>query len=206
MPRPKGSRDRAFEERRRALIGLARMHLSSPLGRKASWRDIAAACNVSVSTMNHYFSDRSSLVAAILEQAAHEGAPFLALASKPSGPFPQSIEDLVSKLSLGFSHGVLALQVIGLGEGFADPRVGCAYLGDHLEPVLGAIAKRLSQHVALGEMRNVDTHFAAIQLLSPLLIIHLHQTVLGGDQHFPKVIDDFCAEHAAAFVRASRAA
>ncbi|KKB78202.1 hypothetical protein VW35_11075 [Devosia soli] len=204
MPRTKGSRDRAFAEKRNALIGLARALLSSPAGRNASWREIAAACSVSVSTMNHYFADRGSLVAAIVELAESEGAPYLAMTREPSGPFAQSIADLVFMIAQGFTHGVLALQVIGLGEGFSAPGAAKAYLGHHLEPVLGAIATRLERHVALGEMVDTDVRFAAIALLSPLLVAHLHQSSLGGSQSHPMSLADFGTHHAAAFVRAYR--
>ncbi|RYZ97020.1 MAG: TetR/AcrR family transcriptional regulator, partial [Moraxellaceae bacterium] len=185
MPRPKGSRDRDYEARRQALMALARAHLSSPSGRSASWRELAAACQVSVSTMNHYFKGRGDLIAAIIENAEKEGAPYLVQASTPSGPFPQSIAQLVMALSFGFEHGVLALQIIGIGEGFADRDVSSAFLGHHLEPVLGAIAARLETHINAGEMAQTDTHFAAISLLSPLLVAHLHQTALGGHADYP---------------------
>lgn len=182
-------------------MALARAHLSSPAGRSASWRDLAAACQVVVPTMNHYFSSRGALVAAIIEHAEQEGAPYLAMASAPSGVFGASIEDLVTMLSRGFEHGVLALQVIGLGEGFADREVGEAYLGHHLEPVLSAIAARLEAHMEVGDMRRTNARFAAIQLLSPLLVAHLHQNALGGNGSHPMSMGDFIGQHVSAFVQ-----
>ena len=182
-------------------MALARAHLSSPTGRSASWRDLASACQVSVSTMNHYFSSRGELVAAIIRHAEQEGAPYLVTASTPSGDFSASIGDLVTMLSRGFEHGVLPLQVIGLAEGFADKQIGEAYLGHHLEPLLSAIAARLEAHMDAGDMRCTNARFAAIQLLSPLLVAHLHQNALGGNDTYPMSISDFIEQHAQAFFR-----
>lgn len=201
MPRPKGSRDRDYDARRLALMALARQHLSAPGGRSASWRDLASACGVSVPTMNHYFINRGTLVASILEQAEQEGAPYLAMASRPSGPFDGSVRQLVTMLSLGFERGVLALQVIGLGEGFADKAVGGAYLGHHLEPVIAAIARRLQAHMEQGDMRSSNARLAAVGLLSPVLVAHLHQTALGGNAAFPMSMNEFIEHHVEAFVR-----
>jgi AcrR family transcriptional regulator len=201
MARPKGSRDRDYDLRRQSLIAMARAHLSTPAGRNASWRDLAAACQVSVSTMNHYFAGRAALIAAILEQAEQEGARYLAIAQTPSGPFDRSVADLVWMLSLGLQRGVLALQVIGLAEGFGDQSIGGAYLMHHLEPSLEAIGSRLRAHIAAGEMIECDTRLAALELLSPLLVAHLHQTALGGHEKFPLSISGFLDHHTAHFVR-----
>lgn len=202
MARPTGSRDREFDARRHALIGKAREHLARPGSRNASWRDIAMACGVSASTMSHYFGDRSALVEAILEQSRHEGAVYLAMAAQPSGPFGQSIADLIAMLGRGLERGVLALQVIGLTEGLANPTAGRAYLSHHLEPILVAIRTRLDVHVARGEMRPMETRFAAIELLAPMVIARLHQAELGGEGMYPMSLAQFDASHADAFVRA----
>ena len=183
-------------------MSLARRHLSLPTGRNASWRELAAACQVSVPTMNHYFGNRSSLVASIIEHAEQEGAPYLAMTARPSGPLPESMATLANMLSRGFENGVLALQVIGLAEGFADENVGSSYLGHHLEPVLSAIAARLDAHILKGEMRPTDVRFAAIQFLSPILVAHLHQTALEGRMDYPMSVPDFISDHVGNFVRA----
>lgn len=205
MARLQGSRDRQFETRRRALIALARQHLSQPRGRNASWRDLAAASGVSTSTLAHYFGDREALVAAILEQARQEGESYLVLAATPSGPFATSISDLVGMIGQGLDRGVMALQVIGLSEGLGSASSAEAYLGHHLEPMLGAIRARLDAHVAAGEMRAGETRFAAIGLLAPMVIARLHQSELGGAAHYPMALAAFDAEHGAAFVRAHAA-
>lgn len=202
MARPTGSRDKQFDTRRVALIAAARAHLSAPEGRNASWRDLAAACGVSVSTLAHYFGSRTALVAAIMEQSGKEGAIYLEMAAKPSGPFAQSVADLVRSIGQGFDYGVLALQVIGLSEGFAHPEAASAYLGHHLEPILGAIRTRLEAHIARGEMQQVEPRFAAISLLSPMVIARLHQSTLGGAAGYPLSLPDFDAAHTRSFIRA----
>ena len=202
MARPRGSRDRDYLAKRQALLAAARAHLSAPEGRRASWRDLAAACGVSLPTLRHYFGDRRTLVSAIMAAARSEGERYLVLAAQPSGPFAQSVSDLVGMISAGLSRGVLPLQVIGLGEGLADGSVGSAYLAHVLEPILGSIAVRLGVHMAQGEMRQVDARFAAIALLSPVLVAHLHQHALGGAVDFPMTIAAHDAALADGFVRA----
>lgn len=202
MARPRGSRDRDHAEKRSALLAAARAHLSAPEGRRASWRDLAAACGVSLPTLRHYFGTRQNLVAEIMQTARSEGERYLVLAAQPSGPFAQSVADLIGMISEGLSRGVLPLQVIGLGEGFADSSVGSAYLTHVLEPILAAIATRLEAHIARGEMRRVDARFAAIALLSPVLVAHLHQHALGGVADFPMTIASHDAALVDGFVRA----
>lgn len=201
MARPSGSRDAQFEARRTTLIALARVHLSAPGGRNASWRELASACGVSPSTLAHYFGDRESLVRAILENAREEGDVYLQMAGLPAGRFAESIRQLVALLGQGLDRGVLALQVIGLTEGLASTSSAEAYLGHHLEPVLQAIGKRLAAHQASGEMRQTNPNFAAIGLLSPMVIVRLHQSELGGATHYPMNLSAFDEQHAEAFVR-----
>lgn len=152
--------------------------------------------------MNHYFGNRSLLVASIIEHAEQEGAPYLAMTARPSGPLPESMATLANMLSRGFENGVLALQVIGLAEGFADENVSSSYLGHHLEPVLSAIAARLDAHILKGEMMPTDVRFAAIQFLSPILVAHLHQVALAGRVDYPMSVPDFISDHVGNFVRA----
>jgi len=206
MARPSGSRDRQFEERRVSLITLARRHLSQPGGRNASWREIAAASGVSPSTLAHYFGDRDALIAAILENSRKEGDIYLAMAAEPVGELEESIRQLVGLLGQGLDRGVLSLQVIGLTEGLVSPSSAHAYLGHHLEPVLQAIGRRLLSHQARGEMLPTNVHYAAIALLSPMVIVRLHQSELGGAVLYPLHLPAFDEQHAAAFVRAYRPA
>jgi AcrR family transcriptional regulator len=200
MARPSGSRDKAFEVRRTALIGLAREHLSRPGGRNASWRELAVASGVSTSTLAHYFGDRQALIEAILAHARAEGDVYLAIAAQATLPFEASVRELVGMLGQGLDRGVMALQVIGLTEGLGSAVSAEAYLGHHLEPVLSAIGARLAAHVARGEMRPVETRFAAIGLLSPMLIARLHQSELGGSASYPMSLARFDAAHADAFI------
>lgn len=202
MARPSGSRDKQFDERRVTLITLARQHLAQPGGRNASWRELATACAVSPSTLAHYFGDRDTLVTAILEHARKEGDIYLEMAAEPAGPFAESIRQLVALMGQGLDRGVTALQVIGLTEGLSSPSSAQAYLAHHLEPTLQAIARRLAVHQARGEMRSTNAHYAAIALLSPMVIVRLHQAELGGTVHYPLEMSAFDAEHCAAFVRA----
>lgn len=201
MARPSGSRDKAFEEKKQALVTRAREHLSQAGGRNASWRDLASASGVSPSTLAHYFGDRQGLIKTILEYSSREGDHYLAMAARAGEDFRASVFQLVGMLGQGLDRGVLSLQVIGLTEGLSHASSADAYLGEHLEPVLGAISLRLDTHVERGQMRKIETRFAAISLLSPMLIARLHQLELGGKACYPMSLEAFDETHADAFVR-----
>jgi hypothetical protein len=69
-----------------------------------------------------------------------------------------------------------------------------------LEPTISAYAARLTAHVERGEMIGCNVRYAALVLLSPLILLFLHQDELGGRDKHPTDIDEFIVHHAEAFV------
>lgn len=205
MPRPKGSRNQAHDDRRAALIAALGARLRAP-GPAPSLRELARAADVALPTLRHYFGNRDAVVEAVMADdlagGAAEGGP-LEVAATPSGPFARSVGDLLAHADAGFRHGGLTrAHAAGLAEGLRSEALGGRYLALALEPTLDAFAARLSAHQAAGEMRaDADPRAAALQLLAPLLLARLHQDALGGAEAAPLDVEALLDGLAGAFVR-----
>lgn len=203
MARQKGTKNARYEDRRRELVSRLRERLERRGDAPPSWRELAAAAGVSLSTMTHYFGKRADVVRAVMEQDLASGAEPLAVMADASGPFAQSIADALQHMVDGFRYGGLgALFARGFIEGLGHETVGPAFLQSALEPTLAAVEKRLKAHIDRGEMRAVDPRGPAIALISPVLLVFLHQQELGGRSVRPLDTEAFVSEHTAAFVRA----
>jgi AcrR family transcriptional regulator len=203
MARKQGARNAGYEERRAELVERLRERLDQKEGPPPSWRELAGAAGVSLSTLSHYFGRREDVLRAVMEHDRTSGAEPLAVMAEPSGPFAESIADALRHIADGFRFGGLgALFARGLVEGLRHDTVGPAFLQSALEPTLAAVESRLRVHMERGEMRDGDPRGPALALTSPVLLAFLHQEALGGTGVRPLDIDLFLLEHAAAFVRA----
>jgi len=203
MARTHGTRNAKYEERRRELLARLRERLGRRGATQASWRELAAAAGVSLSTMSHYFGRREDVVRAVMEDDLARGAEPLASMAQPSGPFAASILGAVRHMADGFRYGGLGTMfATGLIEGLRHPALGPAFLDNSAEPTMQALEKRLQTHIAAGEMRQCDPRGPALALLAPIIFAFLHQQELGGEERRHLDLDAFLAEHADAFVRA----
>lgn len=203
MARQQGTRNARYEERRAELLEKLRRRLGRRHDAPASWRELAAAAEVSLSTLSHYFGRREDVVRAIMEDDLRSGAEPLSIMAEPSGPFAQSIADALRHMAEGFRYGSLgAMFATGLIEGLRHHSLGPAFLESALEPTLDAVERRLQAHIDRGEMRSVDPRGPVVALIAPVLVVFLHQHELGGTSIRPLDTEAFLREHAAAFVRA----
>lgn len=205
MSRTKGARNADYARTRAELADRARRRLADRGRGAASLRDLADAAGVGLSTLAHYFGRRrDEVVDALLRDAGEQGADHLSRAAAPTGPFERSIRDLLDDVAAGHRFGVGDLHAAGLAEGMNHPALGPSYITAILEPTVQAVERRLAVHVAAGEMHEADLRVAAIELLAPMLVAHLHQQELGGAACRPLNLDAFREAHATAFVRAYR--
>jgi AcrR family transcriptional regulator len=201
MARPKGTPSALYEERRSALLAAIRERLVQQNQPPASLRELAAAAGVTVPTLRHYFGKRDDLVAALLADLGRQGEVHVARVAVADMPFRESIADYVAYVRLGFRFGLSEIHTLGLREGLRQDRLGPAYLNAILEPTIQSLETKLGMHQAKGDMRACDVRVAALQLLSPLILVFLHQNELCGDRVRPLDIDAFCADHVDNFVR-----
>ena len=202
MARPSGSRNEGYDERRSALIERLRERLREP-GPRPSFRELSAAAQVSLPTLRHYFTDREGLVRAVMQDELDRGDVPLAMAATPTGPLEQSVRDLLEHAATGLAeHGLTDAHAMGLSEGLTSAASAADYLSQALEPTLEAFAARLAEHERRGELRpGTNLRVAALQLLAPLLLAHLHQLRLGGDETHPLDLTALRNELAIGFVR-----
>ena len=204
MARNAGTRNADYDSRRTCLIDRARVRLAARAATQPSFRQLAEAAGVSVTTMRHYFGTREALVTAVFAQSRAGAAPHLARARRPdSKDLQQSLQAFLRSVARGWTQGgVDALHRIGLAEGLRDDRTGLQYLNQVLEPTLQALEKRLDVHMAEGAMREADTRHAALLLLSPVILGLLHQHDLGGTHCRPLDLSAVIDTQVAVFVRA----
>jgi AcrR family transcriptional regulator len=209
MTRTAGARNADFEQRRAALIAKARERLSLQAGEPPSFREIALAAGVSVTTLRHYFGTREGLIQAVFEHYLQAGQRYLqstrAAAESADVDLEASLKGFLNRLVQGWSGGhVGSLHRIGLAEGLRNPATALSYLMDVLEPTLQALEQRLKGYSEAGVIVECDTRHAALMLVSPLLLALLHQVDLGGTRCRPLALPALIDEHVKVFVRAYR--
>ncbi len=203
MGRPKGARSPDYDRKRTELIDRLTDHALSSDIHRASLRELAAAAGVSVPTLRHYFADREGAVSVVMRRIADRGRPFIAFVASPSGSFRDSVRGYLELSRAGMEHGGFArAHAFGIVEGSGSEPLGSAYLASLLEPSLMALQTRLEAHVASGEMRPCDTRAAAIALFAPLMVLMLHQQILGGQSTHPIDLGGFVDQIAEGFITA----
>ena len=203
MSRPLGTRNPAFEERRRQLAEAAAGALLGPDGGAASFHSLVAATGASASVLQHYFGDYEGLIVAAFTAAHEQGAPYLQVMADPGDlPFTESMTIAAAFLAQGWSMGVGTLQAAGLVHGLGHPKLGPAYVDQLLEPTVQAVEARLGVHRDRGELpAEVDLRFAALSFVSPLFLALMHQGALSGRSCRPLDLEAFAAAQVRAFVQ-----
>jgi len=204
MGRPTGSRNPDFESTRASLVRAVQARLAEPDGARASFREMAGAAGVSVSTLRHYFGSREGVLAAVLEHWNEQGQRYLlAVAAGPLGPLRVSLGSVLAAVGRGFQAGALGeVFAIGLACGLRQPDLGPAYLRQVLDPTLEAVEARLARHIARGELRPGEVRHMALALMAPPLLALLHQGPLGGTRCRPLAYERLCEDHLDGFLRA----
>ena len=201
--RPKGSRNAGFDERRAALLERLRERLIARDAPLPTLRALAAAAGCGISTLTHYFGRREDIVRAVFDDIATSASDDRHAARTAMDGFSTSIHAETRRAvgALGEPH-IADSIAMGLTEGMGHAVLGPAFLDTILEPFIVAIADKCRDHIDRGEMEPVDPRFAAISLLSPLLIAALHQRGLGGAECLPLDMDALGQHVAEGFIRA----
>ncbi|PTS89270.1 TetR/AcrR family transcriptional regulator [Caulobacter sp. HMWF009] len=206
VSRPRGSRDADHEAKRRDLLGRMATRLMSRTVARPSLRDLAAAAEVSVPTLRHYFGSRQAVVDAVMAECLRRGREGLEALRHSDLPFADSIrlyaDSLVRALQAPRDVVLGDVFAVSLAEGVMDPDVGISALNHIIEPTLQVLEARLQVHVQRGEMIPVDVRAAGLMLLSPLLLASLHQNQLQGSHVRPLALEALAAAVSDGFVRA----
>lgn len=201
--RSKGARNARFDERRAELLGRLKARLSQRGAMRPTLRELAAAADCSVSTLNHYFGRRDDIVLAVFADSGQRGQDQFRATRIPGDDFESSVREAAAlSWTVLTRHGVAGVLAMGMVEGMRDDLLGPAFIDTMFEPFVIALTERLDVHVARGEMRPVDTRMAALALASPLLMGALHQNELGGARRYPLDGDAYLDHVVQGFVRA----
>lgn len=191
MPRPAGVRNHDFEAKKTALLDtLSEFALNDDL-RRPSLRQFAIAAKASEPTLRHYFKDRQGLVIAILRHIHVRAIPLWEIIATGSPDTATAVKEYFRVTEAGLTHGGFArAHGFGLIEGMADEKVGQAYLEYLLDPALQAVANKLEATPGKPETA-AERRAAAFMALSPILVMTLHQQLLGGKNASPLDMPDF---------------
>ena len=202
MSRRKGQRSEGFDDKRAALLGQAARRLTAAGATHPSLRELAAACDVTLPTLKHYFGRRDDVVKAVLVHQGEQGRSYVTRLARTDLAFRPSIEEAVGFVLAGLRAGVAEIVTMGLVEGLRHPSVGPEFLGAVIDPIVDAMSARCSLHMARGEMRDVVPRHAALFVIAPLVLAALHQLELGGEACNPMDLDALAASLVDAFVAA----
>ena len=204
MPRPKGARDAGYPAKRSALLRKLSSRLAAWDETHPSLRQLAVAAQVTVPTLRHYFGSREDLVEAVFGEFRRLGDPYLAESARPKGALGPSIRSYLDELIRAMTQEANLGDVfaVGLAEGMLNRRLGPAYLANMTDPLIDALAQRLSAHQARGEMVAADPVNAALMLIAPVVVACNHQNQMNGRPGRPLDVDRLAEEMTEAFVRA----
>lgn len=203
MSKTKGSRSKDYDAKRIELLRSIGAFLLSNPTQKASLRQIADACGVSMPTIVHYFQNREGISYAWLEQCWIDAEHHLRDGAQAKGTLAACIKHKLKGLHEAFTvYGLDRLHLWGMSEGLGDKVLGTAYLQFFLEPTLQANEQWLAHYQNKGDIDvRINVRFAAISLISPLIILLMHQNALCGDRVRPANIDAFIDQHAKHFLK-----
>jgi AcrR family transcriptional regulator len=203
MGRRAGSRNVDYGRTRDEIVARLASEIFATDRSHLSFRELAHAAGVAPSTLRHYFEDREGALEAVLERVHDLGLRYVAEgASAERGGVRESLRWFLGYLVLGWTRGVGRAHALGLSEGIGDELLGPAYLRHLLEPTLHSAEARIAIHMARGELGPCDVRLAAVELVSPVVLILLHQRALGGESVRHLEVEPFLDEHVARFVRA----
>ncbi|MEZ4236184.1 MAG: TetR/AcrR family transcriptional regulator [Myxococcota bacterium] len=179
--------------------------VARPDGAKASFRELASAADVSVSTLRHYFGDRDGAVAAAMAEMRRQGESWMTITrtAELDLPLAASLRWFLDLFVVGWERGVGAMIGQSMAAGMNHEALGPAVVDDLLEPTLQATEARLAHHQARGDLDPAaDLRHAALALVCPVLVALLHQRQLGGACRRPLDLPTLLDDHVARFVRA----
>ncbi len=211
MGRKRGSRSHDHAEKRAELAQRVYRCIAADGG--TSLHAMAEFTGVSRPTLRHYFGDRDGAVRAALELAGRIGArgvePIVEIEAETA---EEAVRVALEYVAVAWrEHGLARLHRVGLEVGLADVRTGQTYLDFALEPLLDAFAALLARLQAEGRLAaDREPRAMAFAAVSPVLLMLLHQSALGGKDRHPvalrAVFDEVVASLTAPRTPASRPA
>jgi TetR/AcrR family transcriptional repressor of mexJK operon len=159
---PGGKRNAQREERRAAILSIARRHFHDHGYGGTSMSAIATELGGSKGTLWAYFASKEDLLAATIDGLIAEYAPFLEL--DPEEPIELALSRYaVHFMTFTLSPKVIALNRIVIAEAPRFPEVGRIFYDQGPRRRYRALAGFLIEKMRRGEMRIGDAHVASAQ-------------------------------------------
>ncbi len=199
MGRTKGARNADYLKSRDKLVTL----LARTAKHSASFRALAVNARVSPATLRNYFGDREGVLDAVLAYQREKGNPYRrAVADAHAGDVRTALTWVLEEVAAGWRLGLGKVHALGLCAGLDDAHLGPSYVNEILEPTLQSVEARIQRHIDSRELRDSNVRYAALALLSPLLLGLIHQHGLFGSKCRPLDLKAFIVDHVEHFVRA----
>lgn len=194
MSRPSGVRNQDFAQKRQALLDKMEVFILEKGNESPSFRQLAIAAEISEPTLRHYFTDRSGVMVALIENFRDKSAFMRDATRQASDGIADSLEgyhQLVRRFRQDATF--VQAQAFMIRESMADAAARRAYLEHIVEPSIDALADRLVR--TKGGPANYQTaRTAGMMLMSSSIFMILHQELLDAKEHAP-VDEDWYFEH-----------
>jgi AcrR family transcriptional regulator len=199
--RPTGTLNKDHADTRADLARRLAQRLLTAEGKLPSLRTLADGAGVDPGTLRHYFSDRTGAVKAAMETLAPLGDEFQATARMLSGLPPEdALKTLLGLITRGWPGVLGQMHAMGFVEGLVDGALGQAYLAAMLEPTLAIVEELLTTLSSRNALNVPEARFAALALVSPVLVACFHQVQLEGRACRPLDLDAFVEAHVRGFM------
>lgn len=193
-------KEKHTKERAR-LAGRVLSFLRTSHDARPSFNAMAQHCDVSRTTLRHYFEDMEGAVAAALSHVGATTRAHEAMLDAPLGGVSVSLSSSLRLLvHIWTTLEVGALFHTGLLAGLGITPMGPVFLEHILDPTIDGFARRLERHIDSGELVPMDTRTAALSLVGPILLALLHQHQLGGAHSRPIDLDALVMFQVTAFL------
>lgn len=201
LDRPSGKREARKEERREAILAIAKRVFLDQGYSGASMSAISAELGGSKGTLWNYFPSKEELFAAVLDDATREYRGQLADVLKPG----EDVRAAVLQFCRGFiakisSPDGLRLHRLIASEVSRFPEIGDIFYRRAPMPTQQLLAGFLERAMDAGTLRRADPLFAARVLAS--LCLGVQQRMIWGQELSAAERDHEAAQMAEVFLRA----
>lgn len=175
-----GRREAAKQERRQAILAVARYSFLENGYAATSMSAIASQLGGSKSTLWGYFPSKEDLFAAVLDDATGAFRAVLHDVLAPEGDFAETVHIFCRRFMEKITRqDALQLHRLVAAETTRFPEVGRIFASRGPEPTQQLLAGYLTAQIALGHMRDEDPVRAAGALVS-LCTGRFHHRLLWG--------------------------
>jgi len=159
---PRTKRETRREERRSAILAVARAHFNAHGYGGMTMSALACALGGSKSTLWAYFSSKEELFAAVMDELVAEFAPAIALDVKepPAAMLPRYAAEF---LTMMLSPPIVALNRLVIAEASRFPELGRMFYERGPARRHRALADYFAAQIDRGRMRRTDPIVAAAQ-------------------------------------------